>query len=109
MPANQATTDTNEFIASSTSGFGLSYAITSILSALLVVLKERSEAVHNGLTAITGNHWVTHGVLNLIVFLVLGFVFYRIGGGIRMTANALIATIFGATVISGLIIAGYFI
>ena len=109
MPAIQATTDTSEFVASSTSGFGLSYAIVSILSAILVVLKERSETVHNGLTAITGNHWVTHGIFNLTVFLLLGFVFYRVGGGIRMTANALIAIIVGATVISGLIIAGYFI
>lgn len=98
-----------ETVGASTSGFGLSYAIISVLSALLVVLKESSEAVHNGLAAITGHHWVTHGLLNIIVFLVLGLVLSRIGSGIRMTANTLIVTIVAATVISGVIIVGYFI
>lgn len=98
-----------ETVGVSVTGFGVSYAITSVLSALLVVLKERSEAVHDGLTAITGHHWVTHGLLNIIVFLVLGLALNRIGGGMRMTASALIATIVGATVLSGLMIVGYFI
>ena len=107
MSPEQATM--GETVGASVTGFGLAYAITSVLSALLVVLKERSEAVHAGLVAITGHHWVTHGLLNLVVFLVLGLVLSRAGGGMRMTANVLITIIAGATVVSGLIIVGYFI
>jgi hypothetical protein len=88
--------------------FGVSYAITSIFSALLVVLKEASVSVHDGLAAITGHHWVSHGVLDLIVFVVLGFVLSRTSAA-QMSAKSLIAVVVGATVVSGLIIAGYFI
>ncbi|GBE44188.1 hypothetical protein BMS3Bbin10_02278 [bacterium BMS3Bbin10] len=96
-------------VSAKVTGYGISYAVTSILSALLVVLKESNEGVHGLMVAITGHHWVTHGLLDVIVFVALGAVLSRMGGGIRMTGNALIATVVGATVISGAIIAGYFI
>ncbi|WP_332774932.1 hypothetical protein [Polaromonas sp.] len=101
--------DTGEDIGASAAGFGVSYAVTSILSALLVVLKESSGVVHDGLAAITGHHWVTHGLLNLIVFLMLGLALNRIIGGLRMTADVLVTIIVGGTILSGLIIVGYFI
>ncbi len=107
MTAEHITTEATETVRDKTAGFGVSYAITSILSALLVVLKESSEGVHDGLTAVTGHHWVTHGLLDVIVFLVLGFVLA--GRGLHMTSQALLGTIVGSTVLSGLIIAGYFI
>lgn len=50
---------------------------------------------------------MTHGLLVLIVFVVLGFILSR--RGISMSGNALVITILGATVVSGLIVAGYFI
>jgi len=109
MITNQATASINEPVATNATGFGISYAITSVLSALLVVLKESSEAVHNVMAAITGHHWVTHGLIDVIIFVALGFVLTRSGGGMRMSGNALVATIVGATIVSGLIIAGYFI
>jgi uncharacterized transporter YbjL len=107
MTAGHITTEATESVRSTTAGFGASYAITSILSALLVVLKESSEGVHDALTAVTGHHWVTHGLLDVIVFLVLGFILAR--RSLRMTSETLLATIVGSTVLSGLIIAGYFI
>lgn len=109
MPVSQTTKHSSETIGAGVSGFGLSYAITSVLSALLVVLKESNEAFHDVLTVITGHHWVTHGLLDVVVFLMLGFVFYRKCDGSRFTMNALIMIVVGATVISGLIITGYFI
>lgn len=109
MLPEQAAMGATDDIGASATGFGASYAIASVLSALLVVLKERSGAVHDGLAAITGHHWVTHGLLSLIVFLVLGLVLSRIGSGMRMTADVLIMIIVGATVLSGLIIVGYYL
>ena len=67
------TTNRSETLGSGAIGFGISYAITNVLSALLVVLKESNETVYNLLTAMTSHHWVTHGLLDIIVFLVLGF------------------------------------
>ena len=107
MATSQTANNATDSAGRTATAFGVSYAITSIFSALLVVLKESSEAVHDLLTAITGHHWVTHGVLNVIIFVVLGIVLSRTGG-VQMTAKSLINTVVGATVASGLIIAGYF-
>lgn len=97
--------DTHAYIT----GFGLSYAITSVLSALLVLLKETVPAVHDALTALTGHHWVSHGLLDVVLFVGLGFVLARMSDGWRMTDERLSVIIVSATIASGLIIAGFFI
>ena len=70
------------------------------------IAKESSATVHDGLASIFGHHWVGHGILDLIVFLVLGFVLSR--GGRNMTANGVVKVVVGGTVIGGLIIVGFF-
>jgi hypothetical protein len=107
MTAAHITPESTDTVRAKTAGFAVSYAITSILSAILVVLKEGSQSIHDGLAAVTGHHWVTHGLLDVIVFLVLGFVLA--GRGLHLTTQAMLWTIVGSTVVSGLIIAGYFI
>jgi lipoprotein signal peptidase len=95
-----------------TRSFGLSFAITSVLSALLVILKELNEdTVLAWMKAATGHHWVTHGVLNLIVFVVLGWALSRPnrGQGVKISANGLVMSIVGAVVISGLLIMGFYL
>jgi len=51
-------TSAADAVSAKITGYGISYAITSILSALLVVLKESNEGVHGLLVAITGHHWI---------------------------------------------------
>lgn len=95
-----------------TRSFGLSFAITSVISALLVILKELNEdTILAWMKAATGHHWVTHGVVNLIVFVVLGWALSRPnrGQGVRITANFLAMSIVGAVVISGLLIMGFYL
>jgi hypothetical protein len=109
MPVNQTTTHRPETIDAVTRGFGISYAVTSVLSALLVVIKESSESIHDLLAVITGHHWVTHGLLDIIIFLSLGFILSKPRQGKPMTVNTLIMLVVSATAVSVLIIAGYFI
>jgi len=108
MATNQTTGNVTDTAGTTATAFGISYAITSIFSALLVVLKETSPAVHDGLAAITGHHWVTHGLLNVIIFVVLGMILSR-SGRPQMSAGSLVNTIVGSTIVSGLIIAGFFL
>ncbi|VAW20669.1 hypothetical protein MNBD_ALPHA12-800 [hydrothermal vent metagenome] len=88
-------------------GYGISYSITSIFSALLVILKESNASVQGLLVALTGHHWVTHGLLNLILFVVLGIVLSR--REIDMNGDTLTNLVVGATVLGGLIIASFFL
>ena len=95
-----------------TKSFGLSFAIASLFNALLVIFKEGNEdTVLAWMKAATGHHWVTHGILNLIVFFVLGWSLPRLndGEGVSITGRALVATIVASLIISWLIIAGFFL
>ena len=95
-----------------TKSFGLSFAIACLFNALLVIVKESNEdTVLAWMKAATGHHWVTHGILNLIVFFVLGWSLSRVndGHGVTITSKALVTVIVAALVISWLIIAGFFL
>lgn len=95
-----------------TKSFGLSFAIASLFNALLVILKETNEdTVLAWMAAATGHHWITQGVLNLIVFFVLGWALSRVndGQGVSITGKALVTTIVASLVISWLIIVGFFL
>lgn len=94
-----------------TESFGLSLAITNVISALLVVAKENSEALMAWMNALTGHHWVTHGVLVLGLFLMLGLLLPRLprGGWTRPGSDAIAIAIAVSVVASGLIIAGFFL
>jgi TRAP-type mannitol/chloroaromatic compound transport system permease large subunit len=95
-----------------TTSFGVSLAITSLVSALLVVVKEMSEdTVLALMKRITFHHWFTHSLLVLILFVVLGWVLARTNGGqgVNMTVNRFIGVLVGAVVLSGIIIAGFYL
>ncbi len=95
-----------------TQSFGVSFAIVSVFSALLVILKEtHEETVLAWMKAATGHHWVTQGVLDLILFVVLGWALSRLhnGQGMRVSANGLISLIVGSVVVSGVLIVGFYL
>ncbi len=99
----------DEALGKYTVGFGLSFAITSVLSAILVVLKEENKALHDWMVALTGHHWITHGVLALAVFVVLGYLLSRNKVAEKWGAPKLTNVIVSAVIISVIIIAGYFL
>jgi hypothetical protein len=89
-----------------TVSFGLAVAITSLFSALLVVVKELSDKTLMPLMkAATGHHWITHSVIDVIVFVVLGFLLTKV----QISPERLNQLIIGAIVIAGAIIAGFYL
>ena len=94
-----------------TVSFGVSLAITSVLSALLVVFKELNEPLLNWMKHVTVHHWFTHGTFNLIVFVVLGLLLAQLNGGagFRMSTKSFLTVLVGAVVIGSLIVAGFYL
>ncbi len=91
--------------------FGVSLAITSLFSVLLLILKETNQqSVMAWMKAATSHHWITHSLLDVIIFVVLGVVFARAnnGQGIKIEPGRLNCLIVGAVVISGILIAGFY-
>jgi hypothetical protein len=90
--------------------FGLSFAVTSLFDALLVVLKEINEdSLLAWMKAATGHHWVTHGVMSFALFVILGLAFQRLGIGRTLSANLLTAIVVGSMGLSALIMVGFYL
>jgi membrane-bound metal-dependent hydrolase YbcI (DUF457 family) len=100
----------DSYLPNATVSFGLSLAVTSVGSALLVIAKERAPGLMSAMQSATGHHWITHSLFALGVFLILGFGFTRANGGrgIRMTAAGLVKTITAGIVVGSVIIAGFY-
>jgi len=95
-----------------TVSFGASLAITSILSALLVVVKELNEnSVLAWMKGLTSHHWITHGLFMVIAFFAIGWGLAKMnnGQGLKMTSDRLIIMIVSGVVIGGLIISGFYL
>lgn len=89
-----------------TNAFGLSFALSGVLSSILVVVKELNHGVFQWMASLTGHHWVTHGVFQLVLFVALGMLLLPMP---PMTASRLAALITGALVSGALIIIGFFL
>lgn len=96
-------------IGTYTASFGISLGVTSVFNALLVIIKETNETTVLAWMKAAGHHWVTHGVLDLMVFVVLGFALAQLGESWRATPNQVTAIAVGGVVIGGMIVAGFFL
>jgi heme/copper-type cytochrome/quinol oxidase subunit 4 len=101
----------NTALSKYTISFGLSLALSSVINALLVVVKEKSHTVTTGLQKITGHQWVTHVAIILILFAFFGWLFASAnhGQGLKMAVNRLAGIIVAGVVAGGLIITGFYL
>ncbi len=91
--------------------FGLALAIVCVVNAFIVVVKEKSAAVMDGMKKITGHHWTTHSLIVIVLFLGLGLLFSmaRSGRGLEMTANRLIGTLVSSVALATMMIVGFYL
>jgi len=92
-----------------TAAFTLSAAITVLFNTVLTWIKEASVPFHDFMASLTGHHWITHGLADVVVFIVLGLVFMRTGTAARMSPSTLVSTLFIAVIVAGLGLAGFFL
>lgn len=92
-----------------TAGFGLSLFITSIFSTLLVIIKEINEhTVLEWMKHATPHHWITHGVMVLAVFILLGMVLSK-GKASEIQADTLVKLLVAAVVLSFVGVSGFYL
>jgi len=93
-----------------TAGFGISLALTSVLNAVILVIKEENDAVMKAMKAALGHHWTTHGVIAIVVFVVLGFVFSSITKlETKFDSHRILKYIIWGVIIGGAVTAGFFL
>jgi hypothetical protein len=101
----------NTQLSKDTISFGLSLALCAVSNALLVVAKERSKAVADGMQKITGHHWVTHVAMILFLFVFFGWSIARLNGGRgpKMTVNRFTTTLVAGVVTGIVIVLGFYL
>ena len=99
---------TNTTLDKTTIGFGLSAAVVNILNILLVVFKELTPSLRKAMAAATGHHWITHGVIVVGLFIILGFVFSGIIKPGSWGADKLSRTILWSVIMGGTLLAAFY-
>ena len=102
MNATKTQPANDDLLNVKTSSYAIAYAYAAIFNGLLVLLKETVEGVHSLMVSL-GHHWVTHGVLDLLVFFGLGL--YFTSRNTQITGSKAINYILWSTIIGGGIIA----
>ena len=54
------------------SAYGLAAAITVLFNVVLAFVKEAYAPLNTFMAQLTGHHWITHGLADILVFLLLG-------------------------------------
>jgi len=94
-------------------GFGISLIVTMLFNAVLTVIKESYEPIIKGMAAISGHHWMTHGIIVVLLFFILGFVFSSGHSGETswpsargITVGTIVSAIIGLILIGGFYLIG---
>jgi hypothetical protein len=91
------------------SAFALSAAVTVIFNTLLAWVKDAYDPLNTAMAHLTGHHWITHGLVDVIVFFALGGIFLSTGVAERFSPNALTVCLVGAVILAGLGLAAWFV
>jgi hypothetical protein len=89
--------------------FGLSAAITAVFNVVLAFIKDAYAPLNTFMAHLTGHHWRTHGLADLIVFLVLGWIFLARGIPARGMTNGLVVTVAAAVVVASAALGLWFV
>jgi uncharacterized membrane protein SirB2 len=92
-----------------TAGFGLSLAVTSLLNAILLVVKETNAPLMNAMKAALGHHWTTHGFIVIVLFVALGFIFSATKFSEKWDSGKMVWLLVFATIAGSVVIAGFFL
>jgi hypothetical protein len=93
-----------------TRSYSLSFAVVSVASALLVVVKELNEGVMGLMKKVTVHHWVTHAVFDVALFFLLAMALGRMhdGQGPQISDENTLKAVVGATAIGLVIILAFY-
>jgi hypothetical protein len=79
--------------------FGLSAAITIVFNTILAWIKDAYDPLNNFMASLTGHHWITHGLANVALFVILGLILRQ--RGFSMDGAKLAVLLGCAVVIAG--------
>jgi hypothetical protein len=88
--------------------FGWSAAIVIIFNTVLAWTKDAYEPLNTFMAHLTSHHWITHGLVDVILFFLLGWLLMKRHMASGLT-NSLIVSVLIATVVGGVGLAAWFL
>jgi hypothetical protein len=79
--------------------FGVSAAIAIVFNTVLAWIKDAYDPLNSFMASLTSHHWITHGLADVAVFLIVGAVLMR--RSISMDGAKLACVLAGAAVVGG--------
>jgi hypothetical protein len=87
----------------------LSVSVTLLFSTLLTWAKETYEPLHAFMASLTGHHWTTHGIVDVVLFVLLAIVFHRLGLAGRISPQQLVGMLVASVIVAGMGVVGFFL
>jgi hypothetical protein len=95
------TIDAEPRLGASSAGFGLAATIVVVFNTALACVKDAWRPLLNAMNAVGYHNWITQGVVDIILFFVLGLLFAETGFAARVAPNRLISALVVAVVLAG--------
>ncbi len=81
--------------------FALSASVTVLFNVVLAFVKDSSPALNSFMANLTGHHWRTHGLFDVIVFFLLGWLFMSRGIPADGLTGKSVVGVVVATIVAG--------
>jgi len=94
---------------STTSAFGLSAAIACLFNTALAWAKDAYAPLNKFMASLTGHHWITHGLADLIVFVGLGLIFMKTSAVSKIKPDRLISILTWSVIAASLGLFAWFL
>jgi hypothetical protein len=91
----------NEKLGRTSAGFALAAAITILFSTVLACVKDAYKPLNSFMNSVVWHNWITHGFVDVILFVGLGLIFSKSGLAERIAPGRLISFLAGAVVVAG--------
>jgi uncharacterized membrane protein SirB2 len=92
----------NAKLGRASAGFAMAAAITILFSTVLACVKDAYHPLNSFMNSVAWHNWITHGLVDVILFIGLGMIFARTGLAERIAPSRLISFLAGAVVIAGI-------
>jgi hypothetical protein len=92
----------NSKLGHASAGFAMAAAMTIIFSTVLACAKDAYKPLNNFMNGVAWHNWITHGIVDVILFVALGLIFSKSGWTERIAPNKTISFLVGAAAVAGL-------
>lgn len=91
----------NSSLSPTTTAFGVAASIVVVFNTILACAKDASAPLKSFLASLSNHDWTTQGILDVILFFGLGYLFLKMGLGEKVNPNRAIIILAAATVLAG--------